>query len=115
MKTRAEILALANAEGGIPIWGCLPGSPASRAGIRYGDILLSVDGQEVSSVSEYLALREAASGEITLVVRRDAELLTFVLAVPITEFDQRSFAEKAEQALKMDLAHPGQVPLLDIN
>jgi S1-C subfamily serine protease len=39
-----ELSRLATALGGVPVPGCQAGSPAARAGIRYGDILLSIDG-----------------------------------------------------------------------
>jgi len=44
MQTPSELTFLADSLGGLPIMGCSSGSPASRAGLRYGDIVLTVEG-----------------------------------------------------------------------
>lgn len=79
MKKRKEILALADAEGGVPLWGCVPGSPAAIAGLRYGDILLRVDGERVRSIKDYVEATDNAQGPFEVVVRRDADLFTFLI------------------------------------
>jgi S1-C subfamily serine protease len=79
MKKRKEILALAEAEDGVPLWGCVPGSPAAVAGLRYGDILLRVNGERVRSIGDYVEAKHNADGPFEVVVRRDADLLTFVV------------------------------------
>ncbi len=58
MQSRKDLQKLADALGGMPVWGCLPGSPSHRAGIIYGDILLEVNGQKVDSVSAYAEAKE---------------------------------------------------------
>lgn len=35
--------------------GTLSGTPAARAGIRYGDVLISVNGKRTKSVADYVA------------------------------------------------------------
>ncbi|WP_307861090.1 site-2 protease family protein [Microbacterium sp. SD291] len=49
-----------------------PASPAAEAGIRPGDVLVSIDGQAVSTFAEATAIVQAAPGEtLDLVVSRD--------------------------------------------
>lgn len=71
-------------DGGLRIVATLPGTPAARAGLRSGDLILRLDGQPVAGMT----LEEAISqmrGEpgtsITLTIRRDGheELLVFPL------------------------------------
>jgi regulator of sigma E protease len=57
--------------GGLPVFGCLPGSAAERAGVRYGDVLLSVDGQVTPTWDAYLAARETSGESIRLRLFRD--------------------------------------------
>lgn len=49
-----------------------PASPAAEAGIEAGDVLVSIDGQQVSTFAEATAIVQAAPGEtLALVVLRD--------------------------------------------
>ncbi|GAA2928303.1 site-2 protease family protein [Microbacterium luteolum] len=49
-----------------------PASPAAEAGIEPGDVLVSIDGQPVSTFAEATAIVQAAPGDaLDLVVRRD--------------------------------------------
>lgn len=56
----------------------IPGSPADRAGVRKNDLILSVNGRNVSDAAGYDAgVNELAPGEpIDLVIRRNRNLLT---------------------------------------
>jgi S1-C subfamily serine protease len=64
---------LATVLGGIPIPGCLEGSPAARAGIRYGDVLLSIDGTPTPSWTDFLQARRFSSQVTVRVFRQGAE------------------------------------------
>ena len=49
--------------------------PAARAGVRAGDVLLSINGQAVGSESEVAGAMERIQGNLALLVQRDGERL----------------------------------------
>jgi len=71
MQSRRQLAQLAAALGGIPIWSCLPGSAAERLGVRYGDVLLSVNGQPTPDAESYVAARSLRRDGLSVVVFRD--------------------------------------------
>jgi len=73
--SRAHLTQLAITLSGLPVLGCLPGSPADLAGVRYGDVLLSVDGLPTPSWDAYLAARRNSGPSITLRLFRDGSEL----------------------------------------
>lgn len=81
MLTRSALVNLAQALGGLPVYGCLPGSPAERAGVRYGDILLSVDGFATPTWEAYVEARERSGASILLRLFREGT--EFEVAVPL--------------------------------
>lgn len=72
-----QIASLAEALGGVPVWGCLPGSPSHAAGIRAGDILLEVNGLRVKDISDYVKARDVGLGELAIRLFRDGQELQF--------------------------------------
>ncbi len=64
---------------GIAILGALPGSPAAEFGLKYGDVLLSVNGIAMSSVEDFLQARSGASGKMELIVRRGSHVMEITL------------------------------------
>jgi regulator of sigma E protease len=68
------------------LMGVNPGSPAERAGLRAGDVLVAVNGREVTQ-SQLLEIIHASAGEsLTLTVRRDGATLD-VVVVPELQGD----------------------------
>jgi len=61
--------------GGVPIWGVLPGSAAERAGMRYGDIVVRVNGRETPNFMSFLRAQQAPSTCLRFEVMRAGVLL----------------------------------------
>jgi S1-C subfamily serine protease len=66
MQHPEALTKVANSLRGLPILGCSSGSPAARAGLRYGDIVLSVDGAPTPS---WFAFFEASGRAAACVLR----------------------------------------------
>ncbi|MGC4093734.1 MAG: PDZ domain-containing protein [Polyangiaceae bacterium] len=106
MLKRSDLVHLAEALGGLPVYGCLRGSPAERAGVRYGDVVLSVDGQATPTWDAYLAARERSANSIHLRLFRDgSELEVDVPLDRVTGYDAGSLAS----ALGLLDEQPGEV------
>jgi S1-C subfamily serine protease len=69
------ILAIAKSLGGVPIWGVLPGSAAHRAGMRYGDIVVRVNGIETPNLAQYLKAQRANAERVEFEVLRQGVVL----------------------------------------
>lgn len=79
MMSRRQLEEIAEAVRGVPVWGCLPGSTAAQAGVRYGDIVLSVNGMDTPTIVEYLAARKLRQdGFVLRLFRAGEELTVFV-------------------------------------
>ena len=79
MIQRKQLEEIAATVQGVPVWGCLPGSTAAEAGVRYGDIVLAVNGVPTPSIVEYLEGRKLRSDGFDLRIFRDgSELEVFV-------------------------------------
>jgi S1-C subfamily serine protease len=79
MMSRKQLEEIAETVRGVPVLGCLPGSTAAEAGVRYGDIVLSVNGVLTPSIVEYLQARKLRTDGFDLVLfRGGATLSVFV-------------------------------------
>ena len=76
MISRKQLEEIAETVRGVPVWGCLPGSTAAEAGVRYGDIVLSVNGVPTPGIDEYLEARKLRSDGFELRLFRAGEELT---------------------------------------
>ncbi|MEM1347945.1 MAG: PDZ domain-containing protein [Myxococcota bacterium] len=79
MKRREDIQKLAEALGGIAVFGCIPDSPAARAGVQYGDILLAVDGHVITSHVDYVDHIRNSGDDLSILVFRNGEEVTLRL------------------------------------
>lgn len=89
--------------GGVPaltpkIGNVLPDSPAARAGLKAGDVVVRIDGEAVSTWEELAARirREETGREISLTVRRDGKEFTVPVAPEIRDA-QSIFGEKVRE------------------
>jgi S1-C subfamily serine protease len=76
MMSRKQLEEIAETVQGIPVWGCLPGSTAAEAGVRYGDIVVGVNGMPTPTVREYLQARKLRTDGYDLRLFRDGQELT---------------------------------------
>lgn len=65
-----KFFSLAKALGGIPILGTLPGTPAARAGLQYGDVLLTIDGQPMASIGDYIEFMKSRGENVLATIFR---------------------------------------------
>ncbi|WP_226532759.1 M50 family metallopeptidase [Microbacterium paraoxydans] len=81
-----------------------PESPAAEAGIKPGDVIVSVDGQPVSDFAEATAIVQAAPGEtLDLVVLRDGAEQTLSITPVAAE---RTITDAAGQPVLDDAGDP---------
>src|SRR5262245_21203542 len=60
------------AKDGVLVTSVADGSPASRAGLKAGDVITSIDGQSVRSTDDLVrAMRDARNDEVTIEIVRD--------------------------------------------
>lgn len=83
MISRKQLEAIAETVGGVPVLGCLPGSTAAEAGVRYGDIVLGVNGMPSPTIDDYLQARKLRSDGFELrIFRAGTEFTVFVAFRP---------------------------------
>jgi S1-C subfamily serine protease len=80
MLSSEALTRLATALGGLPVLGCRPGSPAARAGVRYGDVLLSVNGVPTPDWQAYIEARARRQSAMQIAIFRGGEELVIELA-----------------------------------
>jgi S1-C subfamily serine protease len=70
MIPKRSLFQLAAALEGVAVVGVLPGTPAEGAGIRYGDVLLEVNGMRVRNFDDYIAAKALRDNGMDVVVFR---------------------------------------------
>ncbi len=70
MIAKSTLFQLAKALDGLPVLGCLPGTPAALAGVRYGDIVLWVNGLRTRTLGEYVEAKGQRTDGMNVVVFR---------------------------------------------
>jgi len=79
MLDRTDLMKLAAALGGLPVLACRAGSPAATAGVRYGDIVLAVNGVKTPDWSTFIEARSKSNTTMHLQLFRDGAELTLDL------------------------------------
>jgi S1-C subfamily serine protease len=93
---------------GVPVLGCRPGSPAARAGVKYGDILTAVNGLPTPDWASYIEARSRSRGEMRVELFRAGETLVFEFALPThpEPIDPAALLEELIEAGMMPLPTP---------
>lgn len=84
MMSKKAVFALAKALEGLPVLGALDGTPAARAGIRYGDVVVSVNGMRTRTVTEYVEAKNLRLDGMDLVLFRAGAMTELSLAYDAT-------------------------------
>jgi S1-C subfamily serine protease len=79
----AQIERLAQVLGGIPVWAVAPGSSARNAGVRFGDIILSVNGIPTPTFKAFLQAGRAHLTSLEFKVFRNGKVLLLSYDEPI--------------------------------
>jgi S1-C subfamily serine protease len=109
MISRKQLEEIAATVGGVPIFGCLPRSSAEQAGVRYGDIVLSVNGTRTHDLDEYLAARSLREDGVSLNILRDGRELSLYVEFRRSEENLEVFAGKIAEGRylgKSDVPEP---------
>lgn len=97
MISRKQVEEIAATVRGVPVWGCLPGSTAAEAGVRYGDIVIAVNGAPTPTINEYLEARKLRSDGYELRLFRDGQELTVFVAFRPPSDSLMALAEQLAQ------------------
>ena len=100
-----EVCRLARGLGGLPVLRCRPGSPAANAGVRYGDVLLTVNGMATPDWASFIEARGLVKGEMVVEIFREGQTTQIRLAlVAQTSLDARD--------VLLEMLSDGGVPTL---
>ncbi len=108
MLSRIQLNKLAETLGGIAVWGCLSGSRAQRAGVGYGDIVLSVNGVRTSNMDEYLQARALRNDIIQLVVFRDGAEVS--VDIELDPGQRREYTREELESVTSEIVSARMVP-----
>lgn len=78
----ANIARVAEVLGGIPVWEVFPESAAADAGVRFGDVILSINGTATPTFEAFLAAGAAHLGDLEFGIFRNGSLLRLTCPGP---------------------------------
>jgi S1-C subfamily serine protease len=78
----AQLQRIASTLGGIAVWSTAENSLARAAGLRYGDVILSVNGEPTPSIRAYFKAKALSAERMTLTYFRLGR--THHVSVPIS-------------------------------
>jgi S1-C subfamily serine protease len=102
MNFRNNLERIAEIYGGIAIFSVDPGSATHRAGVRAGDVLVSVNGRRVRRLSEYATARGLRKEVLELVVVREGRTLTLWAGIHATQAAQQPPADNDNGAAESE-------------
>lgn len=110
MFERHMLAKLAATLGGLPVLGCHPGSPADEAGIRYGDIVMAVNGMSTPDWSAFIEARAANKETMKVELFRDGEQLVIELALS-SKIDRSALLAEIIASRLVPMSGTSTVPL----
>jgi S1-C subfamily serine protease len=81
VKSQKECETIADVLGGLLIVGCLPNSSASILGLRYGDVVVEVNGTQTATLGDFFEARLLDDSEMKLRVFRDGRVIDLRLTL----------------------------------
>jgi len=109
MVVRSQDLSkLATALGGLPILGCRRDSPAGRAGLTYGDVLLAVNGMATPDWASFIEARALSATSMRVEIFRDGLHLHLELAFDQTPIDPHELLAEIVADSLVPLVAPAQ-------
>lgn len=98
MISAKDLNALARTIEGVPVWGVFGNGPARKAGVQFGDVILSCNGVRTKSIDDYLvAMNRDVDGCRTIIVFRDGAELEIAIAVEGESVTMEDAAREIEQ------------------
>lgn len=73
LTSASVIEKIAAIYGGMPLLSTLPDSPAARAGLRWGDVVIAVNGLPTPDVNAFVRARESRTGAALVRFVRDGK------------------------------------------
>jgi S1-C subfamily serine protease len=110
MISRKQLEEIAATVEGVPVWGCLPGSTAAEAGVRYGDILLEVNGMRTPGIDEYIEARALRGDGLELRIFRDGKELELFVAFRRPADTLEALANQLADGRYVNTGDPGLSP-----
>lgn len=94
MLSIRDLQALASAVEGVPVFGCFSGGAAERAGVRYGDVILEVNGMRTRNVDDYIEAAQLDDDHMKIVVLRDGVEQSFELELDLPTRTSEEYLEE---------------------
>lgn len=109
MSQQRALFQLAVVLEGLPVLGCIEGQSASQAGIRYGDVLLIVNGRRTKTFADYVEAKALREDGMRVVLFRDGREQTIELLFGDAQpADEQALRELAARRLPASRLDPGR-------